>query len=81
MVSAVAAEKRFTRVLIVGKTYRIRAKVHHGIRNMEVTVSKLDWKVLTTLNYYCAKKLPNIAKVKVKKIMALNIYRKLICAK
>ena len=42
---------------------------------------KLDWQALTMLNYYCAKKLSKIAKVKVKKIMALNIYRKSVCAK
>ena len=81
MGAIVAADNKVTRVLIVGTTYRILAKVHHGIRNMEVTVRKLDWQELKMLNYYCSKKLPNIAKVKAKKIMALNIYRKLICSK
>ena len=35
-------KKRVIRMLIVGTTYIILAKVHHGIRNMEVKVRKLD---------------------------------------
>ena len=61
-------------MLIVGATHRIRAKVHHGIINMEGTVRKLDWQALKILDYYYAEQLPKMKKVKVKKIVALNIY-------
>ena len=48
MVSAVTAENEATRILIVGETHRMRAKVHNGTNNMEVTVSRPDWQALTT---------------------------------
>ena len=31
MGASVAAEKKLTRMIIVGTTHRMRAKVHHGI--------------------------------------------------
>ena len=40
MGDAVYAGKKFTGMLIVGETHRMREKVHHGIIKMEVTVSK-----------------------------------------
>ena len=73
MGAAVAAEKKVTRMLIVGETYRMQTKIHHGIGKTEGKMGKLDYQELTKLKYYSAKQLPNIAKVKVKKIMALNI--------
>ena len=81
MRSEVTAENKVTIVIVFGTTHRMGAKSHHVIRNMDGTVRKLDWKAMMMLTYYCDKQLPKIAKVKVKKIMELNIYRKLTCAK
>ena len=50
MGASIADEKRFTRMPIVGTTRIMRAKGHHGIRKMEGTVRKLNWKSLTTLS-------------------------------
>ena len=40
--ASVAAEKRVTRMLLVGTTQRIQSKSHKGIRKMEGIVRKLD---------------------------------------
>ena len=45
-----ATETKVTIILIVESTHKVRAKYHHGIRNMEITVRELEWKALTTLN-------------------------------
>ena len=55
MGSAVAAENNFEIILIVGTTHRMITKLHHGIRNMEGTVRKLDWQSLKTFQYCCEK--------------------------
>ena len=68
-------------MLIVETTQRIQSESHKGIRKMEGIVRKLDRQALPTMKYYYSKQLPKKSKVKTKKIMALNIYRKLICAK
>ena len=60
MGASVAAENKVTIMLIVGTPQIMRAKGQHGIRNMELTVRKLDWKSLTMTNYYCPKQLPKI---------------------
>ena len=43
MGASIAAEKKVTGILIVGTTHRMRSKVHHSERKMEVKVMILDW--------------------------------------
>ena len=37
-----ATETKVTIILIVESTHKVRAKYHHGIRNMEIIVRKMD---------------------------------------